>query len=340
VLEIGAGTGYNAALMAHMVGAAGRVVTMDIDEDLVESARRHLAAVGVDNVLVVCADGGYGYAGAAPYDRIILTVGVSDISPHWWAQLKPNGRIVLPLEIGAGQKSVAFDWRGDCLRSNSVRECAFIKLRGEFAEMQMNLLPVGPVAGLDLIPSERATELPHSEDIYAWLMQPHATWSTGVRIAPHEYYGGLELWLSLHEPDMHVLMASGEVAERNIVPVLASFRDDRLYVSTRILCDREGMAALVRASAQQGAASERNNGAFDLYVRQFGAADMLAQRLVEQIQAWDAAGRPTLADLSIRVYPKDVSYIPQPGEYLLEKPWTLLVLDWHGESGHRHATRG
>jgi protein-L-isoaspartate(D-aspartate) O-methyltransferase len=182
VLEIGAGTGYNAALMAHMVGAAGRVVTMDIDEDLVESARRHLAAVGVDNVLVVCADGGYGYAGAAPYDRIILTVGVSDISPHWWAQLKPNGRIVLPLEIGAGPKSVAFDWRGDCLRSNSVRECAFIKLRGEFAEMQMNLLPVGPVAGLDLIPSERATELPHSEDIYAWLMQPHATWSTGVRV--------------------------------------------------------------------------------------------------------------------------------------------------------------
>src|SRR5947209_6454431 len=74
VLEIGAGTGYNAALLAHIVGEKGQVVTVDIDEDIVESAREHLVAAGFVRVQVVCGDGGLGYPAAAPYDRIILYV--------------------------------------------------------------------------------------------------------------------------------------------------------------------------------------------------------------------------------------------------------------------------
>ena len=61
VLEIGAGTGYNAALMAHIVGETGQVVTIDIDDDLVEAAQAHLLRAGFDHVQVTCADGGYGY---------------------------------------------------------------------------------------------------------------------------------------------------------------------------------------------------------------------------------------------------------------------------------------
>ncbi|MGH9075294.1 MAG: methyltransferase domain-containing protein, partial [Acidimicrobiales bacterium] len=71
VLEVGAGTGYNAALLAELVGPAGTVVTLDIDEDVAAGARRHLAAAGVAGVRVVCADGADGYGPAAPYDRII-----------------------------------------------------------------------------------------------------------------------------------------------------------------------------------------------------------------------------------------------------------------------------
>jgi protein-L-isoaspartate(D-aspartate) O-methyltransferase len=58
VLEIGAGTGYNAALMAQIVGPGGHVVTIDIDDDLVLLARQHLATAGFDRVDVRCADGG------------------------------------------------------------------------------------------------------------------------------------------------------------------------------------------------------------------------------------------------------------------------------------------
>jgi protein-L-isoaspartate(D-aspartate) O-methyltransferase len=83
VLEIGAGTGYNAALLAHLVGDAGQVVTVDIDEDLVERAQAHLATAGCLRVRAVSGDGGLGYAADAPYDRIILTVGAWDVTPAW-----------------------------------------------------------------------------------------------------------------------------------------------------------------------------------------------------------------------------------------------------------------
>src|SRR5215467_5402904 len=75
VLEVGAGTGYNAALMAHIVGKYGQIVTVDIDEDTVANARAHLDAAGVQGIKVICTDGAEGYLPDAPYDRIILTVG-------------------------------------------------------------------------------------------------------------------------------------------------------------------------------------------------------------------------------------------------------------------------
>lgn len=68
VLEVGAGSGYNAALMAHMVGKKGRVVTVEIEEALARRAREHLGAAGFGRVEVVHGDGGLGHPEEAPYD--------------------------------------------------------------------------------------------------------------------------------------------------------------------------------------------------------------------------------------------------------------------------------
>ncbi len=134
VLEIGAGTGYNAALIAHIVGATGQVVTLDVDEDLVVQARRNLTAAGFEHVTVVQGDGAVGYPSGAPYDRIILTVGAWDILPAWHDQLAPDGRLVLPLTLLPGlQLSIAFEAYGDYLHSISARPCGFMPLRGPFA---------------------------------------------------------------------------------------------------------------------------------------------------------------------------------------------------------------
>lgn len=134
VLEIGAGTGYNAALIAHMVGVTGHVVTLDVDEDLVIQARANLTAAGFERVIVVHGDGALGYPSDAPYDRIILTVRAWDILPAWREQLASHGRLVLPLTILPGQQvSVALEPHGGYLQSISARPCGFMPLRGPLA---------------------------------------------------------------------------------------------------------------------------------------------------------------------------------------------------------------
>lgn len=75
VLEIGAGTGYNAALMAEIVGSQGAVTTIDIAPDVVARAGKMLAKAGYPDIAVICADGALGHAEAGPYDRVVATVG-------------------------------------------------------------------------------------------------------------------------------------------------------------------------------------------------------------------------------------------------------------------------
>jgi protein-L-isoaspartate(D-aspartate) O-methyltransferase len=109
ILELGAGTGYNAALLGHLVGEDGHVTTVDVDDDLVQGARAGLAAAGVRNVDVLLGDGALGHPDGAPYDRVIATVGAGDLPPTWLEQLAPNGLIVVPLRLRGGvSRSIAF----------------------------------------------------------------------------------------------------------------------------------------------------------------------------------------------------------------------------------------
>lgn len=94
VLEIGAGTGYNAALLATIVGEEGYVISIEIDEELAQQARQRLAKLGIHNVEVVVGDGAKGYSKAAPYDRIIAAAGFRQIPQAWKDQLTTGGIIV------------------------------------------------------------------------------------------------------------------------------------------------------------------------------------------------------------------------------------------------------
>ncbi|MGW1340933.1 methyltransferase domain-containing protein [Kribbella sp. NPDC002412] len=98
VLEVGAGTGYNAALLSERLGDT-RVVSIDIDPQSVDDARRHLAMVGY-HPLLAATDGVDGFPDRAPYDRIIATCRLDYIPPAWLAQLKTGGVVVTPLGAG------------------------------------------------------------------------------------------------------------------------------------------------------------------------------------------------------------------------------------------------
>ena len=132
VLEIGAGTGYNAALLSKMVGERGRVETIDVDAETAARARRALRAGGY-RARVVVADGREGHAAGAPFDRIIVTAS-SDIVPYaWFDQLVEGGIVEVPLRVreAAGAHVIASLQKNESrLRSVSVVCGGFMPLRG------------------------------------------------------------------------------------------------------------------------------------------------------------------------------------------------------------------
>ncbi|MFI5986346.1 methyltransferase domain-containing protein [Streptomyces sp. NPDC051555] len=98
VLEIGAGTGYNAALLCHRLGE-DLVTTVDLDEEITESARAHLALLGY-HPAVVTGDGARGCPARGPFDRIIVTCTLPLIPAAWLPQCRPGARVLAPLSTG------------------------------------------------------------------------------------------------------------------------------------------------------------------------------------------------------------------------------------------------
>jgi len=94
VLEIGTGSGYQAAVLSHV---AGDVYSMEIKKDLYEKAKDRLATLHYDNVHVRHGDGYFGWEDAGPFDAIMITAAVDHIPPPLLGQLKVGGRLVLPL---------------------------------------------------------------------------------------------------------------------------------------------------------------------------------------------------------------------------------------------------
>jgi protein-L-isoaspartate(D-aspartate) O-methyltransferase len=300
VLEIGAGTGYNAALMAHIVGPAGRVVAVDIDAGLVDGAALHLAAAGVDDVELVCADGALGYPPAAPYDRIVLTVGSGDVRPEWVEQLAPRGRLLLPLAVRGTQLSVALDLSDDqVLRSASVNRCAFVRLRG------VGAVPEGgvQVGGLVLLPAdERHVPAETVEEALSVAGRPR---SAPLRLGAGDLWDGFGLWLALTEPGTCRLVAPHRDPDDPAGPGRPAelLRLDPGNATVGLLAetaDGPGLAAVVLEPVDPG-----SRGPWRVQVQVFGpAGETAAQRLAAACDAWVAAGRPTSAALHLTVVPR------------------------------------
>jgi len=100
VLEIGTGSGYQAAVLSRL---AKKVYSVEIIPELAETARTRLAALGFINVTVIVGDGNAGWPQGSPYDAIIVTAAAPQIPPALVAQLADGGRMVLPVERGKEQ---------------------------------------------------------------------------------------------------------------------------------------------------------------------------------------------------------------------------------------------
>ena len=127
VLEIGTGSAYQAAVLAEL---ADRVYTIEIVEPLGSAARRRLARLGYDNVEVRIGDGYDGWAEHAPFDAIMVTAAASHVPPPLLGQLKPGGRLVIPVgDRFFTQQLILIDKRDDgALTMTQVLPVRFVPL--------------------------------------------------------------------------------------------------------------------------------------------------------------------------------------------------------------------
>jgi protein-L-isoaspartate(D-aspartate) O-methyltransferase len=130
VLEIGTGSGYQAAVLSEL---AREVVSVERHADLAHSAAVRLAALGCRNVTVVVGDGSLGWPELAPYDRIIVTAASRNCPPDLEVELIDGGLLVIPLGDGQNQNLVQMRKTGDRWQTASLSLCRFVPLIGQQA---------------------------------------------------------------------------------------------------------------------------------------------------------------------------------------------------------------
>ena len=309
ILEVGAGTGYNAALLAELVGKTGEVTTIDIYPDVAEQARHALAATGYSNVRVIAGDGALGDPARAPYDRIIVAVGPGDIPPAWIDQLAPSGRLVVPLQWRGQARSIAFDHDAGHLRSESSQLCGFIPMFGQTAERS------GPIDTDNHVVVHYDTDQPVDLDRLAGVLdQPATTRWSDTTIAGNESIDLLWLRLTGVEAGTCRIAASPEAVQTGLcTPAIPTL--------TPAIVEHASLAylRLRRHAAADGAHATWELGATG---HGPGAAD-LADRLVHQIHAW---GGDRSAQPRITAYPASTHESQLPTGLVIARRHSRLIV--------------
>jgi protein-L-isoaspartate(D-aspartate) O-methyltransferase len=132
ILEVGTGSGWQAAVLSYLVGEKGHVYTIEILEDLAEFARGNLNKVGIKNVEVFVGDGSLGMKKNAPFDKIIVTAACPDIPKPLLDQLKVGGMMVLPIGNLYLQDMFVVRKLKDKVDKKSIGSFMFVPLVGRF----------------------------------------------------------------------------------------------------------------------------------------------------------------------------------------------------------------
>ncbi len=336
VLEIGAGTGYNAALLAELVGDPAAVITIDIEPDVVEQARRNLAAAGYGAITVLYADGAEGASNLAPFDRIELTVAADDIAPAWMNQLVSGGRLVLPLEIyrqQRGQISLALVKRDGYLESAAAAYAFFIPMRGDQAMSAARAAPLSVITPydsnhhweVDVYGAALTGSADIRRDVLHLLSGPYETRDLHLPGAARDLLTYLELRYGEEEA---IYAWSGNALwgfEGWATGILAHpAREPSSAPSFASLSGRfnqqPGIALLCAATASP------DDAGLDRAII-YGSSSAL-RRLQQIIREWKRLKMPDLAALSVRAYPQGSAPAPAADEWLITKHSTQLLLSF------------
>ncbi|WP_171072716.1 methyltransferase, FxLD system [Streptomyces sp. DASNCL29] len=308
ILEIGAGTGYNAALLSEIVGEDGEVTTIDIDADVTQHARDALHKAGYEHVRVMERDGLKGAPEYGPYTRMIGTVGFWDIPAALRDQLIDGGRFVLPLRWRGQTRSVVLNRQGEALLCDDMELCGFVPIVGQDGERTVEL-------------ADGTVRLHHDQDqdvdparLNDALTQSAAeTWSE-VRVGGEESFDGIWLRATAFEDTVCRLEATRTAVENGLrrpviigrSPALVAGGSLAYLISKRDDTDTERPSLL-------GAAHLGPDGVD------------LAKRLVAHITAWgaDRTATPNLA-----IYPAGTPDNELLAGHVIDKADSRVVLSF------------
>ncbi|MGH3783968.1 MAG: methyltransferase, FxLD system [Pseudonocardiaceae bacterium] len=272
VLEIGAGTGYNAALLAELVGPEGSVTTIDIDPDVTARARQAVDEAGYSGVHVITGDGALGGPDNAPYNKIIVTVGPWDLPPAWFDQLASGGRLVVPLHWRGQARSIALTRQEGLFRAEDSQLCGFIPMIG--------VVSAGEQTG-DLS-NDVALYWDSDQNIDPTAMrnvftQPETTVWSGATVVPNEPFDHIWLRLTATEPGTCRIAATPAAIESGVCRPAFAYR-------TPALVEGDSLAYLTRPQLVDPDGERR----YELGATGHGPAGaQLAERLCEHIRGWD-----------------------------------------------------
>ncbi len=131
VLEIGAGSGYNAALMGKIC-SKGKVVSIEFSKELYDFAGKNIEKAGLENVIIINGDGTKGYVKESPYDKIICTAAIPEIPREWKEQLKKEGVIIAPVGPQHSQKITKLKKSGKGEEIKDLGDFVFVPSRGKY----------------------------------------------------------------------------------------------------------------------------------------------------------------------------------------------------------------
>lgn len=315
ILEIGTGSGYNAALLSHIVGDSGEIITIDIDGEIVNCAREIFSSMKLTNVKALATDGGYGCSEASPFDGIIVTAAAADIPPAWWQQIRIGGRLVVPLSINGAKTLITFEKHSETsLRSLSVKNCGFIDMKGAFANTNEEYLrhPSNPALRLSVF--QRVDNLLLLQSIGGpWQEIPVKN-----RAIASELRGGFMLWLAIKAPAQLAKLHVDRSQDYAKYPSIWGSDEDFRF--TFGLADSSGLALL-------DFSIEGESGGQQLNIRHYGTGNHLATQLIEYFEEWVSAGKPTVSSLRVTAVPP--CFLPATNSgAVVSLPNARLILDW------------
>ncbi|MEU4166130.1 methyltransferase, FxLD system [Streptomyces sp. NPDC026665] len=319
ILELGAGTGYNAGLLAHLVGETGHVTTIDVDDDLVEGARAHLEAAGFTNVQALSRDGALGHAEGAPYDRIIATVGAHGIPHAWMQQLAPGGRLVVPQRLkGSVSRSIAYEQRDGRWTSVSSEMNTFMPLRRGIADDDRRVIPLSTDGTVRL--QAPAGQNIDADALARVLAQPRTEEWTGMLVRAMESPEWMELFVSCSLPSGLIRMLFPQEAKGTVLV-------EDPYPSSTAAIDQGAIAYLARRLSDKKTPEGGKLWEFGVIGHGPGS-DKLTAKVADAIRTWDREYRGREATFEIQPLDAPVSE-PRPGRFVLDTPLNRIVVDWN-----------